>query len=88
MKLFLFQSRAWPRLHEASGRDGCHLGGRRGLMGSRRAPVHLVFHGHDKRVPRCADLRGGWLPAPSPGRFEEDLQQEPENERGETGKRS
>lgn len=84
----MFQSRAGPCLHEAGGGDGHHLGGGRGLVGSRWAAVHLVLHGHDKRVPGCADLRGGWLPAAGTRRAQEDLQQEPKDQHREAGERA
>lgn len=86
--MFLFQSRTGPCVHEAGGRDGRHLGSRRGLVGSRWSSIHLVLHRHDKRVPGRADLRGSWLPAPGPRRLEKDLQQEPEDQRWKTGKRT
>lgn len=85
---FCFQSRIRPRVHEAGGRDGRHLGGRRRLVGGWWPSIHLVLHRHDKRVPGSANLRGGWLPAPGPRRVEEDLQQEPEDERRKAGKRA
>lgn len=62
-----FQGDAGPHMHETGDRDGRHLGGRRGLMGCRRAAVHLVLHRSDKRLPRSADIRGGGLPAAGPG---------------------
>lgn len=86
--MFLFQSRTGPCVHEAGGRDGRHLGSRRGLVGSRWSSIHLVLHRHDKRVPGRADLRGSWLPAPGPRRLEKDLQQEPEDQRWKAGKRT
>lgn len=62
-------------MHETGDRDGYHLGGGRGLMGGRRAAVHLVLHRLNKRFPRGADFRDGRLPAPGQSGAQETLQQ-------------
>lgn len=76
-----FQGNAGPHMHETGDRDGCHLGGGRGLMGGRRASVHLVLHRSDKRLSRGADFRGGRLPAAGQSGAQETLQQKSADER-------
>lgn len=68
-------------MHEAGDRDGYHLGGGRGLMGGRRAAVHLVLHRLVKRLPRSADLRDGRLPAAGQSGAQEILQQKSADQR-------
>jgi len=63
MFIFLLQSHTGSRVPETRDRHGHHVGGRRAVVGDRRAGLRVVPDGPDERAARGAHIHSGRLSA-------------------------